>query len=322
MNDAACAADVPPLPYPDGWFALCFSDELKPGAVLTTPFMGRDVVLYRTALGVACAVDAYCPHQGAHLGRGGTVEGENLVCPFHGYAYGTDGRRAGVACERGRALALRTLRVCEWNGFVFVWQHARGLEPTWALPEVDMEGFSKPIGRAYTLRGVMQNLPENGYDLEHFGALHRWRDMVPHPPVVDGPRISMRVDMKWRSVKWSTVIGVHGLGCVSSDHQMKALGLEAKIFACGVQIAPLRWTFRDGISFRFSWLSNWPSWLQHPIYAILARILHRLWLVPVFNEDIMVWSNRDYADYGRPGAGNSPYAVFQRWARQFYSSVD
>ncbi|MBR8211717.1 Rieske (2Fe-2S) protein [Burkholderia cenocepacia] len=323
IHAAGPVDETAPLPYPDGWFALCFSRELKPGAVLTTPFMGRDVVLYRTASGAACAVDAYCPHQGAHLGHGGTVDGEQIVCPFHHYAYGPDGRRITAGCAKGgQGLTLRTRHVREWNGFVFVWQNADGLAPTWELPEVDMTGFSAPVGQAFTLRGVMQNLPENGFDLEHFGALHRWKDMKPHTPVIDGPRISMQVDMAWKNIRWSTLIGVHGLGCVSSDHEMKAIGLEAKIFACGVQIAPLRWTFRDGISFRFSWLSRWPAPLQRIVYAALGRLLHRLWLVPVFKEDIMVWGNRDYTGYGTPVAGDGPYPVFQRWARQFYPAGD
>ncbi|WNL44224.1 Rieske 2Fe-2S domain-containing protein [Dyella sp. BiH032] len=319
MNAVHHAEEASPLPYPDGWFALCFSRELKPGSVLTTPFMGRDVVLYRTRSGQVRATDAHCPHQGAHLGHGGTVEGENLVCPFHHYAYGQDGRcvRAGQA-EGGRRAALRTWHVREWNGFVFVWQNAKGLAPTWELPEVDMDGFSVPVGRSYTLRGLMQNLPENGYDIEHFGALHRWTDMSPHAPLVDGPRISMHVDMAWKGIRWRTLIGVHGLGCVSSDHEMKSLGLEAKIFACGVQVAPMQWTFRDGISFRFSWLAKWPPFLRHAIYAVLSRTLHRLWLVPVFKEDIMVWSHRDYSRYAEPAAGSGPYPIFRRWATQFY----
>ncbi len=29
-----------PLPYPDGWFAVAFSSELKPGTVLRSPPMG------------------------------------------------------------------------------------------------------------------------------------------------------------------------------------------------------------------------------------------------------------------------------------------
>lgn len=36
-------------------------------------------------------MDAYCPHLGAHLGIGGTVEGETLRCPFHAFRFDTGG---------------------------------------------------------------------------------------------------------------------------------------------------------------------------------------------------------------------------------------
>ena len=41
-------ASVSELPYPNGWFAVAFSKELKPGAVLRRRLMGEEVVVYRT----------------------------------------------------------------------------------------------------------------------------------------------------------------------------------------------------------------------------------------------------------------------------------
>jgi hypothetical protein len=36
-------------------------------------------------------LDAYCQHRGANMGVGGTVEGENIVCPWHGWHWDGDG---------------------------------------------------------------------------------------------------------------------------------------------------------------------------------------------------------------------------------------
>lgn len=47
------------LPYPDGWFAVCFSHELKRGDVRTVPFMGQELVVYRTHAGEAFAVEPF-----------------------------------------------------------------------------------------------------------------------------------------------------------------------------------------------------------------------------------------------------------------------
>ncbi|MFJ5292988.1 Rieske 2Fe-2S domain-containing protein [Streptomyces sp. NPDC088348] len=79
------------LPYPSGWFCLARSRELPPGKVVTRRFMDEDIVLYRTRYGRPRAVHPYCPHLGAHFGAGGTVEGQNVVCPFHHFVFGPDG---------------------------------------------------------------------------------------------------------------------------------------------------------------------------------------------------------------------------------------
>ena len=46
---------------------------------------GRGICLARTADGLG-ALDNRCPHQGGPLGEG-TIEGEWLICPWHGYEY-------------------------------------------------------------------------------------------------------------------------------------------------------------------------------------------------------------------------------------------
>lgn len=49
-----------------------------------------DLVVYRTPGGVHVARDL-CPHRGVPL-RMGCVEGDELVCAYHGLRYGPDGR--------------------------------------------------------------------------------------------------------------------------------------------------------------------------------------------------------------------------------------
>ncbi|MFE3021666.1 Rieske 2Fe-2S domain-containing protein [Streptomyces sp. NPDC059256] len=72
------------------------SSDLPPGAVLTRRLMGEDVVVYRTRSGRARVIRPYCPHLGAHLGCGGRVEDDLIVCPFHSFAFSGDGSLARV----------------------------------------------------------------------------------------------------------------------------------------------------------------------------------------------------------------------------------
>lgn len=82
----------PFAPYPDGWFLLLESKQLGLGEVVPLRYFGRDLVAFRTASGRAVVADAHCPHMGAHIGYGGTVEGEAVRCPFHNWRFDVDGR--------------------------------------------------------------------------------------------------------------------------------------------------------------------------------------------------------------------------------------
>ena len=93
-----------------GWFVLMFSDELAAGQVVPMKRFGQELVLFRTEAGQAKVFDAYCPHMGAHLGHGGKVRGEAIVCPFHAWKFDGTGKcveipyakrippKAAVAC--------------------------------------------------------------------------------------------------------------------------------------------------------------------------------------------------------------------------------
>jgi phenylpropionate dioxygenase-like ring-hydroxylating dioxygenase large terminal subunit len=48
------------LPYPNGWFAMAWSRELKPGRELRQRLMGEDVVLYRTREGTPVVTRPFC----------------------------------------------------------------------------------------------------------------------------------------------------------------------------------------------------------------------------------------------------------------------
>jgi cholesterol 7-dehydrogenase len=61
----------PPPPFPNGWYNICFSDELPIKCVKSVDMAGQNIVLYRGEDNVAYALHAYCLHMGAHIGEGG-----------------------------------------------------------------------------------------------------------------------------------------------------------------------------------------------------------------------------------------------------------
>ena len=96
------------LPIPFGWYAVSLSHELAVGEVKPVEYFNRELVVFRTEGGEAKVLDAYCPHLGAHLGHGGTVKGESIACPFHGWQFNGEGE-----CTIG---ALRQQDACKSSG--------------------------------------------------------------------------------------------------------------------------------------------------------------------------------------------------------------
>jgi len=82
------------FPYtsqPTGWFQLGWSEDFPAGAVVPLRYFAQDLVAYRGASGAVHLFDAYCPHLGAHLGYGGKVDGDDIVCPFHAWRFDCEG---------------------------------------------------------------------------------------------------------------------------------------------------------------------------------------------------------------------------------------
>lgn len=59
-----------PPPYPNGWFAIAESKEVKSGTAISVNCLGENLVAFRSSTSNEVFVlDAYCPHLGANLGR-------------------------------------------------------------------------------------------------------------------------------------------------------------------------------------------------------------------------------------------------------------
>ena len=167
-----------PFPaYPNGWFAVAYSEALAPGEVKPISYFGRDFAVWRGESGDAHVVNAHCPHLGAHLAYGGRVEGDNLRCPFHAWRFGADGRCNEIPyAKRIPAKAeLRTLDTCEANGFVFAYHHAEGkpaAAPIPTIPEHGSEEWAEPVRARWVVKSRMYDMGENPVDAQHFQYLH------------------------------------------------------------------------------------------------------------------------------------------------------
>lgn len=67
--------------------------------------LGENFAVFRSSDGNVNILNAYCPHLGANMAIGGTVKGNGLQCPFHGWVFdGTSGSCVHIPsdCSKGK----------------------------------------------------------------------------------------------------------------------------------------------------------------------------------------------------------------------------
>ncbi|MFD0683345.1 Rieske 2Fe-2S domain-containing protein [Actinomadura fibrosa] len=327
------ARRVLPPARPDGWYGVAFGAELRPGQVLRRRLMGEDVVLYRTRGGTPRAVRPYCPHLGAHLGHGGTVEGEELVCPFHRFAFAADGTcvRTGNGAPPPRT-RLSLLEVRESDGALLVWWDASGGPPRWEVPSVMRDGFPAPIRRFHRLTAHPQDIVENTVDMGHFTALHGYRSARVENLEFDGPR--MRADVVTRrnfpplgALEFRFTARAYGLGVNSARGVVPRLGLEVQALFLQTPVVP--WTasgatggdgeleFRALLALRLH-RPRRPRVLADPVARFATHVIGPTMWADV-RQDFPIWNTRTYLDRPRLAGGDGPITAYRRWAAQFYT---
>ncbi|WP_405576366.1 Rieske 2Fe-2S domain-containing protein [Streptomyces sp. NBC_01092] len=328
MSDTrAHTNDDAELPYPDGWFAVAYQAELKPGQVLRRRLMGEDIVVYRTCGGAVRVVEPHCPHLGAHLGYGGRVEGENLICPFHHFAYAPGGACVRAYGGKVPKLALRGREFRERNGVIMVWRHAAGLPPQWEIPELGEDGFTAPLPRTMLLTAYPQDIHENAFDVGHFPTLHDYRSATITSTSFEGTRSTCRLVTE----RYFPVIGAlhfpvysQGFGLSLSYVQVKmpSIGAQGFAYIYTTPVGPRQMELRVLSASRFGGGETAPKGALGRVSVALSRLL-TLALRPStdkdFDADGPVWEHKRYVNLPRLAEGDGPIGPYRRWARQFYT---
>jgi 3-ketosteroid 9alpha-monooxygenase subunit A len=314
-----------PFPYqhfPTGWFAVLPSRELEAGAVKPIHYFGTDLVLYRTESGKAVVTNPFCPHLGAHLGYGGTVEGDTIRCPFHHWKFDATGRCTSRPFAPGvNRPILKIWPTAEHNDVIFVWYDAEGRPPSWEMP--DFEPVRDQDMLAITAYEGMKTFPqevlENGADWLHFVTVHETQQL-------DG-----EVDTK--------SVGPHNLlfqyWTKSPDgSKPKSRGLVD--------------FYGPGYARNLSFGERWPKvTVDHSVYVTpidrgtltifsLRRLLPaadcdmpaeamRQLSVAVEAEvrrqlelDVVIWEKKAYMDRPILSPADGPILKYRQWYRQFY----
>lgn len=324
-----------PFPaVPDGWFFLCQSADLRPGELKSGTWFGRELVLWRTASGEAVVADAFCPHMGAHFGKGGEVVGEHLRCPFHGFCFEASGACVSTPYADSKPppkARLRTWPVHETHGLVLVYHHASGDAPTWRVPTVDVDGWMPLKMHAWDVRAHPQETTENSVDVGHFAEVHGYTDFtVLKPAQTDGHYLNARYGAK----RLTPLVGnryfefevhVFGLGYSYVEVLVPQGNLLTRQF---VLPTPLEGEHtRLSVGMMVHPLDN-PGALARPLALLgrrLASAVVRHFSMKTYvsdvEDDFHIWQNKAYVHPPPLAKGDGPITLYRRWARQFYSEA-
>ena len=160
-----------------GWHCLGLSRDYGEEPT-SLDYFGTKLVAYRGADFQVHILDAYCPHMGADLAEG-EVDGNDLVCPFHHWKWGTDGKCTKIPYAKNipPKACIKSWPTLEKNGLLYIWNDPEGNPPIEEQmipdqPEYYSEEWSEWNMSYIRVHNNNRELIDNMADMAHFGPVH------------------------------------------------------------------------------------------------------------------------------------------------------
>ena len=326
------ASDKPriPLPMPSGWFHVLYSHELAVGESKPITYFGQELVVFRTESGQAKVVDAYCPHMGAHLGygirdnagKGSSVVGESIVCPFHGWAFNGEGQCTDVPyaknlppkVARGEQV-LGCWQVREINQTILVWYHPHKAPPSFEpeiIPEAqaDNADWGDFTIHRWEINTHMQEIGENAVDPAHFHFVHG-TDEIPQSDEMTFDGHTRRGFLK---TKQPTPRGIVE-GSIENANIGPGLSVVRFKGLCDtVLMANITPVTNETAVAHYAFMlrkDQQGTPLERVGHAIVENIRQQM------EEDRIIWNRKRYYEKPLLCDGDGPFAKFRKWYGQF-----
>jgi vanillate O-demethylase monooxygenase subunit len=156
------------------WHPVCLSTELTAAKPLAVVLLDEELVLYRISSGVVAARDL-CIHRGVPLSVG-WMEGDEIVCAYHGFRYGPNGQCTKVPAQPDlpipKKLCLTTYRAEERYGVVWVCLSGEPRLPLPDWPELEDTSLKQLQLGPDLWKCASARHTENFTDLAHLSWLH------------------------------------------------------------------------------------------------------------------------------------------------------
>ncbi|MEA5463978.1 aromatic ring-hydroxylating dioxygenase subunit alpha [Leptothoe sp. PORK10 BA2] len=215
---------------PNYWYPVFWADQLKPGDIVSVQVWESSLAVYRDAHGTVNALADACPHKGVELHRG-EVQGNNLVCPYHGWEFNGEGQCVSIPYfpkdQKLPCAQARSYPTQEAYGIVWVFPGEPDLADVQPLPEVPEYGqpgwFMVRIPGHFQAHFSICN--ENTMDVFH-GFLHKelqgWYD----PKLLDLKQDEQGVTADYQVSYEGFLSKLLGLGAKGSDSTTRTVSIN------------------------------------------------------------------------------------------------
>jgi nitrite reductase/ring-hydroxylating ferredoxin subunit len=310
-----------------GWFQVGWSGDLRDDVARPLRYFSRDLVAWRSETGSVIVAGGACPHMGAHLGYGGTVDAGCLRCPLHGWTWDGEGVNVSIPHHTGTSgRRLERWPTAEFRGAVFVWHSPAGggdpdfdlLDELAASPAVngphEVTGGFPDAARVYPSVPIHPQVAvEDRVDVDHFAGPH-----ATVPPTLE------RLDFRDHSFT-SVVSHAGGRGQAGAHIESLVIGVGLAVLTVdfGDQMTDILLGVTpvdDGLSdvMHTVWCrgtDTGPSQIPRDVLDTVVALMRT-----ELEHDLEVWSHLSYADVVDPEFYRSATSVtaVRDWARRFY----
>ena len=168
------------------WYPVAFSHE-----VTDKPYPARlldeRVVVYRIADGTVHAARDICFHRGVPLSMG-HVEGDEIICRYHGLRYAPDGRCVCIPAHPNGAISprlrLHVFQAQERYGLVWVRMVDDGPRELPEMAEWEDPDYIQVLPESVDIAAASGRQIEGFLDVSHFAFVHKESFGEPDNPVV------------------------------------------------------------------------------------------------------------------------------------------
>ena len=320
-----------------GWHLLGLTREFDDGKPHGLEAFGTKLVIWKGADGKLNVLDAYCRHMGGDLSTG-TVQGDNVACPFHSWRWGGDGKCKEIPYARRIPPRARTNAwlTKELDGQLFVWHDHEGNPPPDDVTIPAIPGYEEGEWTDWVWDKTLvpnshcREIIDNMVDMAHFYYIHKglptyfknvfeghvctqYYSGTTHEEAAKGLPIAVGVAEDQQTVSdatyWGPAYLVDKLWTKYGD-----LTFETILLTTHYPISSSSFMLNYGMVMKKN-----PDWDDATNNKIAGKLLEGIG--SGFYEDVKIWLNKAPIDNPLLCEEDGPVYQLRRWYSQFYVDV-